>query len=121
MASHRGRIAPAIWGPWISAEVGLWGGGYTLDIDAEILYEHLYSSITNQGGGYTLDIDAEILYEHLYSSITNHADIADSYYPIVLEYARRRSGWEAESNTARILHVPVHVPVPVPLCLGLCL
>jgi hypothetical protein len=43
MASRRGRIAPAIWGPWISADMGLWGGGYTLDIDAETPHQHMYA------------------------------------------------------------------------------
>ena len=27
MSSRRGRVAPAIWGNWITSDAGLWGGG----------------------------------------------------------------------------------------------
>ena len=69
MASRAGRIAPAIWGPWMSTDRAEWGGGYTLDYNYEMPFQHLFSS--------------------------NRASIADSFYPIVLQYGRRNGGHEA--------------------------
>lgn len=46
--------------------------------------------------GYTLDYNFEMGFQHLFSS--NRGLIADSYYPIILEYARRRGGVEAADN-----------------------
>jgi hypothetical protein len=43
--------------------------------------------------GYTLDYNFEMGFQHLFSS--NRGLIAESYYPIILEYARRRGGIEA--------------------------
>jgi alpha-L-fucosidase 2 len=31
MASREGRIAPGLWGPWVSTDTPAWCGGYTLD------------------------------------------------------------------------------------------
>ena len=69
MASRRGRVAPAIWGPFLSTATPAWQGGYTMDYNFEAPFGHLYSS--------------------------NRAAIADSYYPTILQYGRRNGGYEA--------------------------
>jgi hypothetical protein len=33
MASRTGRIAPGLWGPWVSTDSPAWCGGYTLDCE----------------------------------------------------------------------------------------
>ena len=73
MASRRGRIAPAIWGPWATADEELWGGGYTLDLNFQTPFQALFSS--NRAAGF-----------------------ADSYFAIIEEYARRRGGFEAAAK-----------------------
>jgi len=44
-------------------------------------------------GGYTLDYNFEMPFEGLYSS--NHADVADSYYPQIVAFAKANGGKEA--------------------------
>jgi hypothetical protein len=70
MASRSGRVAPGLWGPWVSTDSPAWSGGYTLDYNFEMPFQGLYSS--------------------------NHADIADSYYPQVVAYAVRNGGNDAQ-------------------------
>ena len=57
LASRAGRVAPGLWGPWVSTDSPAWSGGYTLDYNFEMPFQGLFSS--------------------------NHADIAQSYYPQV--------------------------------------
>lgn len=71
-ASREGRVPPGLWGPWVSTDSPAWSGGFTLDYNFEMPFQGLYSS--------------------------NHADVARSYYPEVLAYARRNGGAEAAAN-----------------------
>jgi hypothetical protein len=69
MASRAGRIAPGLWGPWVTTDSPAWCGGYTLDYNFEVPFQHLFSS--------------------------NRAAIAGSYFPVISDYAKRNGGHEA--------------------------
>ena len=70
MASRSGRVAPGLWGPWVSTDSPAWSGGYTLDYNFEMPFQGLFSS--------------------------NHADVAESFYPQVIAYAIRNGGNDAK-------------------------
>jgi hypothetical protein len=62
-ASRSGKVAPGLYGPWVTTDHPSWNGDYTLDYNLQTPYLGLYSS--------------------------NHVATSDSYDPPILDFIER--------------------------------
>jgi alpha-L-fucosidase 2 len=82
-ASRTGKVAPGLYGPWVTTDHPSWNGDYTLDYNHQTPYLGLYSS--------------------------NHVATADSYDPPVLEFIDRARKYARTMLNVRGVYYPGHI------------
>lgn len=84
-ASRSGKVAPGLYGPWVTTDHPSWNGDYTLDYNYQPPPLGLYSS--------------------------NHISITDSYEPPILDFMVRGKACENDAQCSRRLLPWPHRPV----------
>jgi hypothetical protein len=82
-ASRTGKIAPGLYGPWVTTDHPSWNGDYTLDYNHETPFLGLYSS--------------------------NHVATADPYDPPVLAFIDRARKYARTMLNVRGVYYPGHI------------
>jgi alpha-L-fucosidase 2 len=82
-ASRTGKVAPGLYGPWVTTDHPSWNGDYTLDYNHQTPYLGLYSS--------------------------NHVATADSYDPPVLAFIDRAREYAKTMLNVRGVYYPGHI------------
>ena len=82
-ASRSGKVAPGLYGPWVTTDHPSWNGDYTLDYNHQTPYLGLYSS--------------------------NHIATADSYDPPVLAFITRGKAYARTMLGVRGVYYPGHI------------
>jgi alpha-L-fucosidase 2 len=82
-ASRTGKVAPGLYGPWVTTDHPSWNGDYTLDYNHQTPYLGLYSS--------------------------NHVATADPYDPPVLEFVNRGKTYARTMLNVRGVYYPGHI------------
>jgi hypothetical protein len=82
-ASRSGKVAPGLYGPWVTTDHPSWNGDYTLDYNLQTPYLGLYSS--------------------------NHIAVSDSYDPPVLDFLGRAETYARTMLNVRGVYYPGHI------------
>ena len=82
-ASRTGKVAPGLYGPWVTTDHPSWNGDYTLDYNHQTPFLGLYSS--------------------------NHVATADSYDPPVLAFVNRAQKYAKTMLNIRGVYYPGHI------------
>jgi alpha-L-fucosidase 2 len=82
-ASRSGKVAPGLYGPWVTTDHPSWNGDYTLNYNLETPYLGLYSS--------------------------NHVATADSYDPPILDFVARGQTYARTILNVRGVYYPGHI------------
>jgi alpha-L-fucosidase 2 len=82
-ASRSGKVAPGLYGPWVTTDHPSWNGDYTLDYNYQTPLLALYSS--------------------------NHISITDSYEPPILDFLVRGREYARTMLNARGVYYPGHI------------
>ena len=82
-ASRSGKVAPGLYGPWVTTDHPSWNGDYTLDYNLQTPYLGLYSS--------------------------NHVATSDSYDPPILDFIERGKTYARAMLNVRGAYYPGHI------------
>jgi hypothetical protein len=82
-ASRSGKVAPGLYGPWVTTDHPSWNGDYTLDYNLQTPFLGLYSS--------------------------NHVATSDPYDPPVLEFVGRAKTYATTMLNVRGVYYPGHI------------
>jgi alpha-L-fucosidase 2 len=82
-AARTGKVAPGLYGPWVTTDHPSWNGDYTLDYNHQTPYLGLYSS--------------------------NHISTADPYDPPVLDFIDRAKTYAQTMLNVRGVYYPGHI------------
>ena len=82
-ASRTDKVAPGLYGPWVTTDHPSWNGDYTLDYNHQTPFLALYSS--------------------------NHVATADSYDPPVLDFMNRAKSYAETMLNVRGVYYPGHI------------